>query len=298
MPQLPDHTKGLLITILGVLIITPDALLIRLIDLDPWSTAFWRGLLLGCCIFLFIFLRSPKQCIEHYRSIGKAGLILSLTYSISSLCFVWSITNTSTAHTLIIIATAPMFAVIFSFLALKERISKVTLLAIGSAFSGVVLVMSDHDLNEGSLYGDVFALGTAIAIALAFTLVRRSKHIDMLPATSLAGFIIALSMLPMMLIFGKPLTYSGDTWGYILIMGIFAQAIPFGLLTIGPRYITAPEVSLILLLETILGPFWVWWILDEKISQNTMIGGSIVIITLILHTMYKLAKRYRIPSTS
>ena len=289
MSQLSDHAKGFLITTIGILILTPDSLLIRLVNLDPWSTSFWRGILMGLSLLAWSVIKYRGAVLSKYREIGRSGLVISLLYATSSLCFVWSITNTTVANTLIIIATAPMFAALLSWLVLKETVSRATMLAILSAFAGIVIVIGD-DLGGGHLVGDLFALGTATAMAAVFTMIRRSKDVDMVPATSLSGFIVAAIMLPLMAGLPGAFDYPPLQWGYILLMGIVVQAIPFGMLTIGPRYIPAPEVSLILLLETVLGPLWVWLVLTEEPGENALIGGAIVIGTLLVHSLRRLRK--------
>ncbi|RED53915.1 DMT family transporter [Aestuariispira insulae] len=284
-----DHAKGFLITFLGILILTPDSLLIRLVNLDPWSTSFWRGILMGLSLLAWSGLQYRSGVFAKYRAIGRSGLIISLLYATSSLCFVWSITNTTVANTLIIIATAPMFAALLSWLVLKETVSRATLIAIASAFVGILIVIGE-DLGGGHMVGDLFALGTAIAMAAVFTMIRRSKNVDMVPATSLSGFLVAAIMFPLMIGQAGSFDYPPQQWGYILVMGILVQAIPFGMLTIGPRYIPAPEVSLLLLLETVLGPFWVWLVLTEEPGGNALVGGGIVIATLLIHSLRRLRK--------
>ena len=290
MSNLSDHAKGFLITALGVLILTPDTLLIRLVNLDPWSTSFWRGMFLSLTLFVFLVVKYRSQVFAKYREIGRTGLAISICYVASSLCFVWSVENTSVANTLIIVATAPMFSAIFSFAILGEKTSPATLLAILSAFIGILIVISDS-LGGGNIVGDLFALGTAIAMASAFTLIRRAKNVDMVPATSLAGFIVACAMLPLTIQQPGVFDYPAQQWGYILVMGILVQAVPFAMLTVGPRYIPAAEVSLLLLLETVLGPYWVWLVLNEEASERALVGGSIVVATLLLHSLNRLGKK-------
>lgn len=282
MSRLPPHLFGTLLTALGVLVLTPDGLLIRLVQADTWTILFWRGLFFAIGIFGFYLIRFRlKRTIYLVRQMGWQGWQSAIFFSLSTMFFVNAIQTTSVANVLVIIATAPLFAALISRLFLKEHVSRSTWIAILISTGGIGLIFIGS-LTRGNYLGDLFALCAAVSIASQISTVRYSKHLDMVPSLGLSGLINALIALPL----AAPLAISSADFGYLLLLGLIVLPIAFGLITVGPRYIPAAEVSLLMLLETFLGPIWVWLVLGEGAEQETLIGGALVLTTLIIHTLY------------
>ncbi|MEH6476717.1 MAG: DMT family transporter [Sneathiella sp.] len=290
MPKLSQHLYGTLITALGVLILTPDGLLVRLISADAWTLLFWRGLFFGLAILGFYFLRYGTGAIYRFRRIGVLGIQATLLFTLSSVFFVQALHHTSVANTLVLIATAPFFSVILSRVFLKEKIRLSTLIAILISCGGIAFIFKGS-LSSDHLTGDLYALVSALSIASQITTVRRSKSIDMVPTLGFSGILLAI----IALFFADTLSVSSTDMGLLILLGFVVIPIAFGLITIGPRYIPAAEVSLLMLLETFLGPLWVWIALGEEPSRETLIGGSLVLVTLAIHTIYN-AKTQRKPA--
>ena len=280
MGHLPDHLKGLLITTAGVLVLTPDSLLVRLIALDSWSMVFWRGFLImtGLTLALAVYYRG--ETLARFRAIGRTGLAAAALLAVSSVLFILALHNTSVANTLVIVAAAPLMAAILSRVFLGETVPARTWAAILAALAGILILVSDGP-RGGTLGGDLAALATAVTIAGAFTLVRRARALNMVPAAALSGGMSALIMLPI----ATPLAIAPDEVWLVLVLGLIVLPVSFGLITLGPRYLPAPEVALIMLLETVLGPFWVWLVLEETPGARALIGGAIVIGALLLHSL-------------
>ena len=291
MGHLPDHLKGLLITTLGVLVLTPDSLLVRLIGLDSWSMVFWRGLLIMIALTLALAVYYRGETLARFRAIGWSGLAVAALLAVSSVFFILALHNTSVANTLVIVAAAPLIAAILSRVFLAEAVPARTWAAILAVLVGILVLVSDGP-RSGTLGGDLAALVAAFTIAGAFTLVRRARALNMVPATALGGAISALAMLP----FATPLAVApGEVW-LLLVLGLVVLPVSFGLITLGPRYLPAPEVTLIMLLETVLGPFWVWLVLEETPGARALVGGAIVIGALILHSLASLLAQRRRPA--
>ena len=271
-----DHLKGILITALGVLILTPDALFTRLISADSWTLTFWRGLLsgLGMTIFLGLFYR--RQFIPRLRAMGWPGIWVGLIFAIGTIGFILAITNTTVANALVLVNTAPVFTALIAWLFLGERVLRRTWLVIGLVLSGIVYVALAGGPAGGNLAGNLAALLTAIAMAGSLSITRHYKERDMVPAMALAGFLTALLALPL----ATPAQINGQDMLLLAILGLFILPAAFGLMYIGPRYIPAPEVSLLSLLEAVLGPLWVWLALGEQPGATTLIGGSFIVATL------------------
>ena len=288
------HTKGLLITVLGMLIISPDTLLIRLIDMDVWSTGFWRGILqaLGLIVILCVVYRGRSLAV--FTAVGWSGLIIAATFSITTISFIAAIKYTSVANALVILASTPFFAAILSRLFLGEAVALRTWIAIFVAGAGICVIVWDG-LGRGTLFGDMMALITAALLAVKLTIVRRQRHINMIPAVALAAVFFAAVSLVMA--GGQVAMPDGYQTIYILIMGLAVLAPATALMTLGPRYISTPEVGLIVLLETVLGPIWVWLIIGEQPSDWALIGGTIVVVTLVVHAVVGIRSRRSITAT-
>jgi drug/metabolite transporter (DMT)-like permease len=290
--SLPDHAKGLLITTLGVLILTPDSLLLRLMEVDHWTALFWRGSLQCLCLVCLLAVWYRRRTPAIFRSIGRLGLLLAGVFAVSTTMFVISITHTLVANTLVIISAAPFFAAGFSLIFLKEKIAGHTCLAIVAAFAGIALLTLDSE-GRGTLAGDLAALAVAALMGAYFTIVRASKEVDMIPAMALSGALVALIALPLAAFpaMSESQLLAAGTMGFVI------APLSFALITIGPRYLPAPEVSLLLLVETVLGPFWVWLVISEKPGVLSLIGGAVVVVTILIHSLYGL-HRYRVRKTA
>ncbi|MBL4667061.1 MAG: DMT family transporter [Sneathiella sp.] len=286
MPKLSQHLYGTLITALGVLILTPDGLLVRLISADAWTLLFWRGLFFGSAVLGFYILRFGSGAFDRFRNIGVMGIQATLLFTLSSVFFVQALHHTSVANTLVLIATAPFFSALLSRVFLKEKIGKSTVIAILISCGGIAFIFKGS-LSSDHLNGDFYALCSAFCIASQITTVRRSKLVDMVPTLGFSGILLAV----IALFFADSLSVSTSDMGLLVLLGFVVIPIAFGLITIGPRYIPAAEVSLLMLLETFLGPLWVWLALGEEPSFETFIGGSLVLTTLAIHTVYNAKMR-------
>lgn len=284
-PMLSTHAKGLLITACGVLVISPDGLLTRLITTDHWTMIFWRALLLSFSMWLLVNLVYPNRAWQQYRSLKGPGMLMAICYSLGTISFIYAITHTSVANTLIILSTTPLFAAILGRIFMQEKIELRTLVAIAMVTLGLVVIASGSD-DRGSLEGDLVAVLGSFFLACGFSFVRRYPRISSFSAISCSGLLTALMMLP----FAAPLSVSQADMGYLLIMGLYMLPIGTALMFIGPRYITAAEVGLLLLLESILGPLWVWLALGEEPGPHSLVGGAIVISTLAVNTIWGLAR--------
>ena len=280
---MPTHLKGLLITVTGVLVLTPDGLLVRLIAVDQWTLLFWRGGLQALGLTLMLALYHGRATWEVFRVIGGWGLLVACTFTGSTIFFLTALAHTSVANTLVIISVSPLFAAALSYALLGEMVARRTWLAIFIALGAIGLIFS-QSLVGGTLAGDLAAMGTAACVASTFVVVRRARKVNMIPAMALSGVLASLIALPL----GAPLMVESRSMGFIVLLCLFVLPVAFALITLGPRYLPAPEVSLILLLETVLGPFWVWLVLGEQPSWQAMLGGGILVTTLFVHSLLAL----------
>ncbi len=283
------YLKGLLITIAGVLVITPDSLLIRLIEGNSWTVVFWRNFLSGIVITLGLLMYHRGEFLNKMRDVGYAGLALAFVWAISTLCFVFSIKNTAVANTLFIVSTSPVFAALIAWWILREKVSSRTWLTILGCLVGISVIAlgSIEGSGQASLKGDLAGLGAAIAVATTFSIARHSRGVSMIPAMALSAFFAAYIAFP----FSAPVVQDTTNIVSIAIIGLIVAPLGASLLAIGPRYIPAADVSLLLLLEALIGPLWVWWYLNEIPNSYTFIGGTLVLITLFISNGILLLRR-------
>lgn len=277
-----SHLKGILITALGVLIVTPDSLFVRLIDGDPLVTGFWRGLIASLVVFIAVLLfQGPRAFSVVFRS-GKPGLIYMVLVASTAPAFALAVTNTSVANVVFILAATPIFAAIYSRIFLGEPIERRMVLTLIAVVIGLgVITIGSSESEIASWKGDLWAVYIAAAFAAALTAVRKIKDVSMVPAVPFAYIGAAL----VLLLFTSPFEAFAANWPLYLGHGVMIGAASC-LLTLGPRYITSAEVSLLVLLESVLAPILVWWVLGEDPGPLAIAGGATVIVALLVSNYF------------
>lgn len=274
-----ERTKGLLITFVGVMAIIPDALLVRLVVADEWTTLFWRGVLTAISITVALVITHRRQTLLRFAQIGALGVWLAVLFAGGAICFVVAITLTKVANVLFIVATTPLYAAILARVFLGERVPLRIWIAIGFALVGVAVIASaSATRGADSVLGDALAFLAALSMAVTLSLARKARSHSMVPAMALAGVLYALAILPC----ASPLDVSAADVCWLALMGLVFVPLGFSMLTIAPRYLPTPEVSLLLLLEAVLGPLLVWWVVGESPGSRGLIGGGIVVATLLV----------------
>ena len=282
-----NRNKGLLMSLIGVFILSPDSLLIRLADLNDLSLIFYRGALPPITIILFLIIYYKGNIAKSFLLMGKAGIIYALLQSLMFITFVYSIQHTAVANTLVIIASAPIFTAILSVIFLKENPKPLTWVIIFFALISIVIIGWGSFITTG-FTGDVLALITGILMAACAIVVRYYKNLDLVPACVVGCLLTALYALP----FSPELTINFSQIIYLSLMCFIILPIPFIILTIAPRLIPAPEVTLIFLLESILGTLWVWIIINEQPPLNTLIGGIMLLCSVFLFVFITAKEEY------
>ena len=285
MKNLADQQKGSLLAFVAVIFITPDSLFIRLSNIDTWGLVFYRGAIPFFTVFLIMFFIYKLNFFKMLFSSGYHGLIYIGTFSITNITFVVSIQNTNVANTLVMIATAPMLSAILGAIFLKEPPDKKTWVSIIITFLAIIYIFFDS-IKLGNLYGDILGFITAIGLAVGAVTIRSAKSKNLVPAAVVGKLFVATFAL----FFVESFVLENKDLFIVPLMCILCVAIPFVLVTIAPRFIPAAEVNLFFLLETIIGPIWVWFIIKEQPSIETLQGGVIIILTIAIHSFLKLKK--------
>ena len=283
MNNLTDQQKGSLLAFIAVIFITPDSLFIRLSNVDTWGLVFYRGIIPFLVVFFGMLLIYKLNFFKILFMSGYHGLIYIGTFSITNITFVVSIQNTNVANTLVMIATAPMLSAILGAIFLKEPPDKKTWISIIITFIAIIYIFSDS-LKLGNFYGDILGFITAIGLAVGAVTIRSAKSKNLVPAAVVGKLFVATFAL----FFIESFVLENKDLVIVPLMCILCVAIPFVLVTIAPRFIPAAEVNLFFLLETIIGPIWVWMIIKEQPSIETLYGGAVIIITIATHSFLKL----------
>ena len=278
-----DQQKGSLLAFVAVMFITPDSLFIRLSSVDTWGLVFYRGIIPFFVVFFGMILIYRLDFFKILMTSGIHGIIYIITFSITNITFVVSIQNTNVANTLVMIATAPMLSAILGAIFLKEPPDKKTLISIIITFLSVIYIFFDS-LKLGNFYGDILGFITAIGLAVGAVTIRSAKSKNLVPAAVVGKLLVATFAL----LFVENFALINQDITIVPLMCILCVAIPFVLVTIAPRFIPAAEVNLFFLLETIIGPIWVWLVIKEQPSVETLLGGVVIIITIAVHSFLKL----------
>ena len=268
---------------IAVMFITPDSLFIRLSNVETWGLVFYRGIIPFFTVFFGMLLIYKLNFFKILFNSGYHGLIYVGTFSLTNITFVVSIQNTNVANTLVMIATAPMLSAILGAIFLKEPPDKKTWVSIIVTFLAIIYIFFDS-LKLGNFYGDLLGFITALGLAVGAVTIRSAKTKNLVPAAVVGKLFVATFAL----FFIESFVLSGNDLFIIPLMCILCVAIPFVLVTIAPRFIPAAEVNLFFLLETIIGPIWVWFIIKEQPTIETLQGGAIIIITIAIHSFLKL----------
>jgi drug/metabolite transporter (DMT)-like permease len=285
MKNLSDQQKGSLLAFIAVMFITPDSLFIRLSSVDTWGLVFYRGAIPFFTVLVGMLIIYKLNFFRMLFTSGYHGIIYIITFSITNITFVVSIQNTNVANTLVMIAMAPMMSAILGAIFLKEIPDKKTWFAIAITFMAAIYIFNDS-LQLGSIYGDILGFITALGLAVGAVTIRSAKKKNLVPAAVVGKLFVAIFAM----FFIESYLLSERDLFIIPLMCVMCVAIPFVMVTIAPRFIPAEEVNLFFLLETIIGPFWVWIIIKEQPSIETIQGGTIIIITIAIHSFLKLKK--------
>ena len=281
-----NQRKGMLLAFTGIMFITPDSLLIRLANIDSWNLIFYRGFIPFLTILIGLLFIYKSSLIKKILDNGWHGVAFILTFAITSTVFVVSIENTNVANTLVMVALAPMLSAIISLIFLKENPDQKTWVAIIITTLAVIYIFYDA-IDSGDFLGNFLGLACATGLAVNAVIIRSAKKISLVPSAMIGKLVVALFAI----IFVDQLKLENNDLFIIPFMCIVCIAIPFVCVTLAPRYITAPEVNLFFLLETIFGPLWVWLVIHEQPSIETIIGGSIIILTIAVHSTFLLKEK-------
>ncbi|MGB5918563.1 DMT family transporter [Arcobacter sp.] len=280
--------QGMILAALGVFIISFDALLVRLANVDASVISFYRGLFMGISM-LILWRRSSSKSWLPVNKIEFMNFSLLVILSALGTClFVFSVKYTAAANTVVLLATSSFFAAIFSYLLLKEKIKKQTVIAIVVSFVGVFIVFGNSFTFTGNYIGDLLGIALAITMGMELTLFRKYGHFPTMLVISLSGFLVATVMFAFS---DKLLDISLESLFWLSIMGFIQIPLAMYFIFISTKYITSAEVSLFTTIETTMAPIWLWLFLSEIPPKMTIIGGALVIFAIFINALPSIIKK-------
>lgn len=294
------RAAGFSLAILGALLMSIDPLFIRFAGVSGFDTAFLFGLFTAISMPLLIQRVDPRGLITAVKASGWPLLAAALLMLGSSTGLVFSVKTTSIANTFVIFAATPALAALFSWIFLKERASRETWLAIIAVMLGILVVAyGSFNAADSAMHGagpathtevgsaqsahwlgDVLAMAAVTFLALMMTLLRKYQDVSRLAVVGLGGLLLAV----VMVFFATPSEYSSNTWLIMAAMGLFSAPLGRVFTMVATRYISAAEVSMTLMLETVLASLWGVIFFAEIPSAYSLVGGGIILTTILFYT--------------
>ncbi len=273
--------KGIGIALIGAFLMSLDPVFIRFSGVDELETSFLFGLFTAISMAVVIKLNDKRGVVKVLFDSGWPLLVAGLLMLGSASGLVFSIKNTSIANTFLILSATPAIAASFSWLFLREKVTRQTLMAIVAVMTGIAVVVSGST-GTGNWLGDLLALFSVICLALMLTLLRKFPDLSRMGAVGFGGFLLAITMF----FFTEPSEFSANTWLIMGAMGLFTA--PFGrvLTMVATRYATAAEVSMTLMLETVLAPIWAYIFFTEVPGASSLVGGAIILAAIAVYTLH------------
>jgi drug/metabolite transporter (DMT)-like permease len=275
---MPAARRGALLVAAAALCWSSGGLIVRLVHTEPWTTSLWRSVFASVCLAVVLSAARRRSIVAQWWDGGRPVLLVASCMALASTCFIFSLAYTSVANTLILMSLGPYVAGALGWLLLDERVAPRTWLAMGVAMAGAVIMVSDS-YRHGAIIGDILAMVMAVSFAVATVLIRRRPDVQMTSAAALATALTGLIALPM----AHPLEASARDLALLGFFGMGQFAVGFLLFMAGARLIPVAESSLIGMLETVLGPLWVWLVLSERPGAATLTGGSLILGALVVN---------------
>lgn len=275
---------GVFLAAAGTLILTPDALLMRLSGMEGFQMAAWRGLLMGSVMIAAWAVTSRDRSGDLRQIRTGPGITIVICQFFNSLLFCLGIALAPVAVVLFGLAAVPVFAAILSWLLIGESTRIATWIAIAMVMLGIgIAVLGGGEgaitFDMRAVLGAVLGLGVAIVLALNFVVIRRQSQLPIMLVIgcgALAAGVLGL------IVTGPGEMTEGRVWA-MATTGAVVLPLSFSMLSLASRYTHASNVSLLMLLETVLGPYWVWLGVGEVPTIYMLVGGAIVVISLAIY---------------
>mgnify|MGYP006090550441 CR=1 FL=1 len=286
--------SAILIVLMAGVFWSFGALVVRFIEdarSIPWQYLFFRGSTIFILINIYLFIKEGKSFTKNYRNIGASGIIGGISLGIAMMCFIWSITHTTAAVTLLMLAAMPFMTAILGYIFLKEKVSSTTLLAIIIAAIGIIFMAFTSQI--GTLFGLLIGLLSSFGFSIFSVSLRWRKNTPTFTTVAVAGLFCA-SFSFIVLMFNDSSFFT--TFRNSSLSALHGTLVCSGMIlySIGSKHLPAADLTLLSLTEVLGGIFWVWlpiFGINEIPSANTIIGGSIISLALVYYSINTKRKR-------
>lgn len=275
---------GIFLAMAGALFLTPDAMFMRLSEMDGFQMVGWRGMLMGSVmLFGWAVLSRDRRGDLAQLGTGAAGAII-VCQLFNSILFSLGIASAPAAAVLIGVAAVPVFSALLSRVILAEPTQVATWVAMVATIGGIAIAVSGGEdgevtLNLRALLGAGFGLAVALVLALNFTILRARPGLPIMLVIGVGAWMAGLTGLT---ITGADAMTEGRPWA-IIVAGAVIMPVSFFTLSFASRHTQAANVSLMMLLEVVLAPIWVWVGVGERPTVNMAIGGAVVVGSLAIY---------------
>jgi drug/metabolite transporter (DMT)-like permease len=281
----PATRRGALLVAGAAVCWSSGGLIVRLVGTGPWTTSLWRSVFASVFLAALLSVVRRRSIIAQWREGGLPVVLVAACMAAASTCFIFSLAYTSVANTLILMSTGPYVVGVLGWIWLGETVAPRTWLTMSVALAGTIVMVSSS-YARGTGFGDLLAILMAVSFAVATVLVRRHPEIQMAPAAALATALTGLIALPL----AEPFAISTRDLALLAFFGVGQFGAGFLLFMTGARLLPAAETALIGMLETVLGPLWVWLVLAERPSPASLTGGALIFGALAINTALDLTR--------
>lgn len=257
-----------------------------------YEITFWRSVFAGLFVLGALVWQKRGQALQTIRSSGRLGVLSGMMWAAMFCCFMLALTRTTVANTLIVMSISPLLTALLALAFLHQRIAPRTWIAIGFALVGMLWMFAGNLEHAGGAHvaGMLIALGVPVAAAINVIAMKKAgQQIDLVPSVLLGSLFSLVAMLPL----AWPLQTSWHDLGILAVLGVFQLGLPCMLMVVAARALSAPEISLLALLEVVFGPVWAWLGVGEAPSGATLSGGAMVLAALVLNELVALRLRSR-----
>ena len=277
---------GPLLIFLGAFCLSFGGLIVKSFEgATLWQILFWRQLFFVILVSIFLLITYKKKIFVALYESGLPGFIGGIILGCGFSAYVFAMYKTTVANTNFIIQTQAIFLAIFGYLFLKEKISKLTLLSIILAITGIILMVG-NSLSPGQLSGNLVAFIMPISFAVLIIIVRKYPKVDMVPLQLFAGIVAML----IGYFVSTKINISSHDILLAFIAGFFQVGLGFIFITIGAKKTLSAMVGILMMTEAVFGPFWAWIFLEETPQFIALIGGTIIIIAVLIQFFSLLEK--------
>lgn len=247
---------------------------------------FWRSVFSGLFVFSALVWQNGRQSLDAIRVSGRWGILSGAMWAVMFCCFMLALTKTTVANTLIVMSVAPLLTALFAMIFLRQRVSVRTWIAIGFAGMGMLWMFAGAVAGDGiHVAGMLIASGVPVAASINVIAMKMGgQKVDLMPSVLLGSVFSLLAMLPL----AWPLQASGHDIGILAVLGVFQLGLPCMLMVLAARSLSAPEISLLALLEVVFGPVWAWLGAGETPAAASLYGGAVVLAALALNELMSL----------